>query len=110
MCNTGDFEIENSVLLKYHGRGGRVVISEGVTSIGAYAFHCSTVTEVVIPRGVTGIERWAFRNCTEMTSVTIPNGVTTIGAETFAGCTHLTGTSFGSSILSRQALNILFFL
>ena len=34
-----DFVIENGVLTNYIGKGGDVVISEGVTSIGEDAFH-----------------------------------------------------------------------
>lgn len=100
MCKASDFEIENGVLLKYHGPGGRVVIPEGVTSIGDSAFYyCSNVTDVVIPWGVTGIGRYAFRNCTEMTGVTIPKGVITIEAEAFAWCTHLTDITIPESVM-----------
>ncbi len=36
---SGDFTIENGVLTKYNGSGGNVVIPDGVTEIGKYAFR-----------------------------------------------------------------------
>jgi hypothetical protein len=68
----------------------RVVIENGVTSIGANAFRdCTGLTSVTIPDGVTSIGGIAFYNCTGLTSVTIGNSVTSIGYEAFSGCTGL---------------------
>ncbi|MCD8017444.1 MAG: leucine-rich repeat domain-containing protein, partial [Oscillospiraceae bacterium] len=45
----------------------QVVIEDGVTSIGAYAFYnCSSLTSVVIPETVTSIESCAFSGCTSL--------------------------------------------
>lgn len=99
MCKAGDFEIENGVLLKYHGPGGHVVIPEGVTSIGSYAFrNCTELTGVTIPEGVRTIETAAFRCCTYLTDVTIPESVISIGSEAFANCDRLTGVSLPRGI------------
>lgn len=39
----------------------KVVIEEGVTSIGSYAFYgCSELTSITIPEGVTSIGSYAF--------------------------------------------------
>ena len=49
MSNINDFIIEDGVLTKYVGQGGDVVIPDGITNIGAYAFHnCSALTSVHI--------------------------------------------------------------
>ena len=64
----------------------RVVMQQGVTSIGDHAFSgCSGLTSVTIPKGVTRIENSAFRDCASLTSVTIPRSVTSIGAYVFSG-------------------------
>lgn len=42
----------------------KVVIEEGVTTIGDYAFsECSSLTNIEIPEGVTSIEYSAFSEC-----------------------------------------------
>ncbi len=46
-------------------------------------------TEVMIPKGVTGIGNYAFSGCSSLTSVVIPDSVKEIGAGAFAGCTSL---------------------
>ncbi|GHV63027.1 hypothetical protein FACS1894195_5240 [Bacteroidia bacterium] len=57
-----------------------VIIENGVTSIGEYAFYyCSSLTAVTIPNSVTSIGEYAFYYCSSLTAVTIPNSVTSIG-------------------------------
>ncbi len=57
-----------------------VVIENGVTSIGEFAFmYCSALTNIVIPDTVTSIERCAFFGCSSLTSIHIPASVTSIG-------------------------------
>ncbi len=67
-----------------------VVIENGVTSIGNYAFSsCISLTSITIPDGVTAIGNGAFSGCSALTSITIQNGVTSIGVFTFSGCSNL---------------------
>ena len=89
--NNGDFQIdENGVLTGYLGKGGDVIIPEGVTSIGESAFSgCSGLTGVTIPNSVTSIGNDAFHECSGLTSVTIPNSVTNIGRFAFWDCSGL---------------------
>ena len=68
----------------------RVVIGEGVSSIGNDAFfNCFKMTAVTIPNSVTAIGDYAFGNCSSLTSVTIPVSVTHIGDHAFAKCNQL---------------------
>ena len=59
-----NFVIEDGVLKEYTDPGGDVMIPEGVTEIGAYAFKdCCGLTSVVIPGSVTKIGWRGFANC-----------------------------------------------
>ncbi len=63
-----------------------VVIENGVTTIGAYAFAWSVLTSVSIPDSVTSIGNAAFTACYELSDITIPAGVTSIGEGAFNEC------------------------
>ena len=68
-----------------------VVIEEGVTSIGNYAFaDLPNLTSVTLPSTLTRIGDHAFENASALTAITIPAGVTEIGEDAFAGCENLT--------------------
>ena len=98
-----------------------VVIPEGVTSIGSYAFgYCSSLKSATIPgsvkdwysafsncaglesveikEGITNIGGSAFQNCTALTSVTIPEGVTSIGSYAFSGCSLLSSITIPEGV------------
>ena len=67
-----------------------VVVNEGATSIGNYAFKgCSSLTDVNVPNTITKIEASTFEACTSLTSITLPNCITVIGKRAFYGCSKL---------------------
>ena len=79
----------------------KVVIKNGVTSIGGGAFYeCSRLTSVTIPNSVMSIGEYAFRECSGLTSLTIPNSVTSIGQLAFYECSGLTSITIGNSVTS----------
>ena len=78
-----------------------VVIENGVTSIGDFAFYgCKGLTSITIPDSVTSIDVCAFYGCTGLTSVTIPDSVTSIGDSAFYGCKGLTSVTIPDSVTS----------
>ena len=68
----------------------KVVIEDGVTSIGGTAFqYCSSLSSITIPNSVTSIGSYAFGTCRSLTSITIPDSVTSIGDYAFKNCSSL---------------------
>ena len=103
---------------------GNVVVPEGVTKIGGYAFsyidgivgvtlpqslktigraafsNCYALERITIPDGVTVIEESAFKSCSSLTSITIPDSVTSIGSRAFEYCSSLTSITIPDSVTS----------
>ena len=78
-----------------------ITIPDSVTSIGENAFYtCTSLTSITIPDSVTGIGYSAFRNCTSLTSIEIPNSVTSIGNDAFCACTSLATIVIPDSVTS----------
>lgn len=77
-----------------------IVINDGVTTIGNYAFSiCWNVKTIIIPNSVTNIGDYAFAGC-PITAITIPNGITSIREGTFSGCDSLVSISIPNSVTS----------
>ncbi len=67
-----EFYIKDGVLKQYNGSGSNVVIPDGVTEIGSYAFdNCSTITSITIPENVTSIGNNAFLGCGSLSTITV---------------------------------------
>ena len=87
---SSDFTIEGTVLKKYTGAGGQVVIPSTVTEIGSYAFqNCTGLQSVTIPGSVTTIGYEAFYGCTGLRTVTLNSGLITIKSQAFRKCTAI---------------------
>jgi hypothetical protein len=66
---------------------GDIVIPDGVTSIGQYAFaYRENITSITIPDSVTDIGNEAFRACYELSSVTVPSSLEKVGNILFYNC------------------------
>ena len=90
-----------------------VMLNEGITAIGDYAFAnmtsvidvhlpktlttigknsfagCTALEVVKLPRTLTGIGEAAFRGCSSLEEIEIPSGIKTIAPDTFSDCTSL---------------------
>lgn len=77
-----------------------VIIEEGVTYVGSYAFFADYInlTRISLPDSLTGIGNSAFAFCGLTGSLTIPEGVTCIGAEAFRNCSGLTVLKLGRDL------------
>ncbi len=62
----------------------KVVIGDGVTSVGSYLFQkCSNLSEVELPDSVSKIGEGAFINCPSLTALTLMPTVTSVGKYAF---------------------------
>ncbi len=83
----------------------KVVINNGVTTIGEYVFYdCNSLTSLTIGDSVTTIGHDAFAHCYSLTSITIPNSVTTIGDDAFACCNNLTSVTIPDSVTTIDGM------
>ena len=98
---SGTGEIKNYRYSPFNSNIKSVIIENGVTSIGDYAFRvCSGLTSITIPDSVTSIGDYAFSDCSGLTSITIPDSVTSIGNSAFRACSGLTSVTIGNSVTS----------
>lgn len=84
----------------------KVVVEEGITSVGPYAFYgCYLLKEVTLPKSVTVICRHAFDSCRNLVSVELPENLTEVGVLAFYECQALEELVFPASVttLSKDA-------
>lgn len=88
-----------------------IVIAEGITSIGDYAFYnLNYVESISVPSSLTSVGTCAFAECYALKSVALPSAVTALTYGVFAECHHLNSltangiTSVGGYALSRTKL------
>ena len=75
-----------------------VVINDGITSIGGWAFKdCDSLTSIAIPDSVTSIKMGAFENCDSLITITIPDSVESIVTGAFYNCNSLTSITVDSN-------------
>lgn len=88
-----------------------VSIPSTVTKIGTYSFYSTGITEITIPESVTEISKNAFSYSNKLVKVTLPSSLTKLADSVFIGCSSLTTvnipkslTSVGSYALSGTAI------
>ena len=87
----------------------KIKVSNSVKHIGSYMFYdeggmgpgvnysSSAFKEIILPDGLIGIGREAFRNCSGLGSITIPSSVTNINGSAFSGCSSLSFEEYGNA-------------
>ena len=99
MKNYNYFEGNQSPASQKKDSVKKVVIEDGVTSIGNSAFAgCSSLTSITLSNNITNIGNSAFAGCSSLTSITIPDSVTSIGEGAFSGCSSLTSITLSNNI------------
>ena len=98
----------NSPWYNFRNEIKKIIICDGVTSIGNFAFsECESLTTIKIPDGVTFIGEGAFSDCESLTTIKIPDSVTFIGDWAFSWCYGLTEIKIPDSVTSigKHAFN-----
>lgn len=76
-----------------------VVVEEGVTGIGRYAFaRCQNIVSVSLPEGLTSMGDHAFSVCTSLEEIVIPEGITVLKDGTFDSCGALRSVTLPESL------------
>ena len=101
-----DFDSEsNRSPFTYNKDVKRIIIEDGVTSIGDNVFAaCTNLEEITIPDSVTSIGDYALASCRNLISISIPNNVTYIGKSAFNNCKSLKEITIPNSLTSIEEL------
>ena len=111
LYNTGELIISGAGAMEnYTGSGlatyagyeiKRVVIENGVTTVGNMAFaYQDSLVSVTIPESVVSIGKNAFIFCHSLSSITIGKNVTTIELAAFSNCINLLSVTISKSVVS----------
>ncbi len=95
VTETGDYNVRSSSASWYSKRNSikRIIVEEGVTNIGDYAFeNCTNVTEVTLKNTGT-IGNRAFGSCTALTQINIGKGVTGFKSVSYSSSSPFYGCS-----------------
>ncbi len=97
---TGDMWSETTQgFTKYRDSVTSVTITDGVTSIGSYAFsNFSALRTVTIGNSVKTIKPHAFQYCTQLTNVSFGSSVESIMDHAFQNCASLADLTFPVSL------------
>lgn len=96
-----DYYSNSAPWYSYRSQIKSVVMGNGVTSIGDYAFYgCSSLESVELPDSITLIGSDAFYGCSKLTEIRIPDGVESIESYAFYACACLERIELPASLKS----------
>ena len=86
----GNFVISDTMLLKYVGCESRVIVPNGITTIGQSAFAGNEgIDRIELPDSVRRIEREAFKGCVVMQSIRLSENLEELEDAVFENCVKL---------------------
>ena len=75
----------------------KIVLNDGITSIGDYAFQNSVIKDFVIPNTVITLGENSFYGCVGLTEIMLPNGITEVPKYAFYGCDRISKVTLSRS-------------
>ena len=91
-------ETAHTYTLKISGSGE--MFDYSVSNIAPWKFVKEKITEIIISEGITVIGSYAFNNFTNLTSVELAEGIERIGGSAFKGCSSLRKITIPSTVRS----------
>ncbi len=79
----------------------KVIIAEGITSIGAFSFanyDDTSLETVILPNDLRSVNEYAFYDCNRISTINIPSSIDSIGRYAFYGCIGMEGTTFPNTV------------
>ena len=93
------FETVNGILKKYEGNEAHVIIPDGITGIGNYAFYgASQLKTIAIPASVREMGDNVFYDCESLEEVILPDSLFYLGSAVFSRCASLRKVIFPDSL------------
>lgn len=80
-----DLDSVNSEWYEWRDRIKEVVVAKGITRVNNYAFYkCENLEKVTLPSTVVAINFGAFKGCTALEEIALPASIIEIGSQAFA--------------------------
>lgn len=77
----------------------RLVVKDGVTRLGSFAFYkCTSLVKVSLPESIGAFGSYCFAECSQLISLTIPSKVTVIPQGFCSGCKKITAINIPSGV------------
>lgn len=90
----------------YPGRLQEVILLEGCTALGDYAFfECESLRSVTLPEGIKSVGVRAFDDCDSLSEVKLPASLEKIRENAFMDCDYLATVTFAGENLSAIGVN-----
>lgn len=86
---------------QYRKQIKKIVVSDGITSIGNCAFyHCINLEEIILPEGLLSIGEKAISRCDILKEINIPDSVTLLEESFISQCPQISAVKIPSGVTS----------